>query len=383
MKSLKPTLTVLAVLIATQAQADIKIGAVLSLTGPAASLGIPARNTIDVLPRTAAGEAIQYIVLDDGGDPAAAVRAARKLVDEEKVDIIIGPSVTPTSLALLEIIGPAKTPMVSLAGSAIIAAPVEGNRQWAFKLAPEEPTMGAYIVRSMVRSSQKSVGFIGFNDAFGDSFIGALKKAATDAGVRITGDERYGRSDTSVTAQALKILSGSPDAVVIGASGTPGVTPVLELKKLGYKGQIYISQAMANPDVLKLGGAALNGVLMPVSPVLVAEQLPQSNPLRAPGIRYTQIYEAKYGAGSRSLFGATVWDAFLILEAALPKARAAAAGNTPEFRTALRDAMQQVTDLAASQGVFNMSASNHNGTDLRAQLLVRIEDGAWKYVPLD
>jgi branched-chain amino acid transport system substrate-binding protein len=273
--------------------------------------------------------------------------------------------------------------MVSLAGSSNIAAPVEGNKAWAFKLAPEEPVMGHYIFRNMEKQGQKSVAFIGFNDAFGDSFIGGMKKLAAERNVKVLADERYNRNDTSVVAQALRVMSANPDAVIIGASGTPGVTPVLELKKLGYRGQIYINQGMANQDVLRVGGADLNGVMMPVSPVLVAEQLPESNPVKPVALQYTKAYEAAHGPNSRNLFGATVWDAFLIVSAAEPKAKATGQPGTSEFRTALRDAMQQTKDLVGAQGVFNMSPTDHNGTDLRAQILVRIENGAWKHVPLD
>jgi branched-chain amino acid transport system substrate-binding protein len=311
------------------------------------------------------------------------VKSARKLVDEEKVDVIIGPSVTPNSLALLEVIGPAQTSMISLAGSTVIAHPVEGNKRWSFKLAPHEATQGAYMFRNMKKHGAKSVGFIGFNDAFGESYIGALKKVAEEYQVKVVGDERYNRNDTSVTAQALKILSVNPDAVVIGASGTPGVTPVLELKKVGYKGQIYINQGMANADVLRVGGAQLNGVFMPVSPVLVAEQLPDSNPTKPEGLKYLKAYETKYGAGSRNLFGATAWDAFMLVEKATPAALAKAKPGTPEFRTALRDALESGNEIVASQGVFKITPTDHNGTDMRAQVLVQIEQGAWKYVPLN
>jgi branched-chain amino acid transport system substrate-binding protein len=383
MRKLAIAAAALCLIQASPAWAEIKIGAILSLTGPAASLGIPEKNTIELLPARVAGETVRYIILDDASDPTAAVRAARKLVDEEKVDLIIGPSVTPNSLAVLEVIGSSQTPMISLAGSAVIATPVEGHKRWAFKLAPQEPTQGAYIFRSMEKLGLKTVGFIGFNDAFGDSFIGALKQVAAERGVKVLADERYNRNDTSVTAQALKILAANPDAVIIGASGTPGVTPVLELKKVGYKGQVYINQGMANADVLRVGGADLNGVLMPVSPVLVAEQLPDSNPTKPVGLNYLKIYEGKYGAGSRNLFGATAWDAFMIAEKAIPQALSKAKPGSVEFRTALRDAIETGKEVVGSQGVFNMTPTDHNGTDMRAQVLVRVENGGWKYVPLE
>lgn len=371
------------VLLAFGARAEIKIGAVLSLTGAAASLGIPERNAIDLMPRQIGSEVVRYIVLDDASDPTTAVRAARRLIDEEKVDIIFGPSVTPTSLALLEILAPARTAMISFAGSAIIASPVAGNKQWAFKLAPEEPTMGAYIFDNLAKTGHKSVGFIGFNDSFGESFIGAMKKIAAERGVTVTADERYNRTDTSATAQALKVMGSNPAAIIIAGSGTPGVTPVLELRKLNYQGQIYLNQGMANADVLRVGGAALNDTFMPVSPVLVAEQLPDTHPVKPVATRFVQAYETKYGPNSRSLFGATAWDAFLIVEQAVPIALAAGQPGTPEFRTGLRDAIRTTKDLVGTQGVFTMSPTDHNGTDMRAQVLVQVKAGKWTYVPRD
>lgn len=368
------------VFMASQAFAEIKVGAILSLTGPAASLGIPVKNTIDILPRKIGDEDVKFIILDDASDPSASVRAAKKLIEEEKVDIIFGPSITPTSLAVIEVVGPAKTPMVSAAGSAVIARPVEGNKQWVFKTAPEEPAMAAQVYGQMDKDSDKSVGFIAFNDAFGDSFVGAFKKAAEKYGVKVAADERYNSKDTSVTAQVLSVIAAAPDAIVIGASGTPGVSPVLELRNQGYDGAIYINQGMANPDVLRVGKDGLNGVMLAVAPVLVAEQLPDSNPIKPVAINYVKAYESKYGAGTRSLFGASIWDAFLILENAVPRALPAGKPGTEAFRTALRDALQATPELVGSQAVYKLSPTNHNGTDERAEVLVKIENGKWVYV---
>ena len=371
------------VLASGAARAEVKIGAVLSLTGPAASLGIPEKNTIEIMPKTIAGEPVRFVILDDASEPANAVRAARKLIDEEKVDLVIGPTITQTSLAILEVVGSAKTPMISLAGSSIIVTPPEGNKAWSFMLAPAETSMGHYIFRHMAKTGKKTVAFIGFNDAFGDSFLGEMRKLADKNGVRVLTDERFARTDTSVTAQALRALSTNPDAIIIGASGTPAVAPVLELRKLNYGGNIYGNQGMANVDVLRVGGAQLNGLRLPVSPVLVAEQLPDSNPVKPAGITYLKAYEGKYGPNSRTLFGATAWDAFLLAEKAVAIAKAKAQPGTPEFRGALGDALVQTKDFVGSQGVFTMSDKDHNGTDLRAQTLVEIKDGKWTYLPVD
>lgn len=369
-------------LAATAASAEIKIGAILSLTGPAASLGIPEKNTLDILPKKIGDQDVSFIILDDASDPSAAVRAAKKLMDEDKVDIILGPSITPTSLAVVEAVAAGKTPMISAAGSAVIASPVEGNKEWAFKITPEEPTMAAYVFKQIQNDGGKKIAFIGFNDAFGDSFIGAFKKVAEEKGLEVVADERFNSKDTSVTAQALAVLSANPDAVIIGASGTPGVAPILELRNVGYDGPIYMNQGMANPDVLRVGKDGLEGVMFAVPPALIAEQLPDDNPVKAEALKYVTTYEAKYGPDSRSLFGATIWDAFLITANAVPAALEKAQPGTPEFRLALRNAIEETKELVGAQGVFNLSKTNHNGTDLRAETLVRIENGKWVYVPL-
>lgn len=368
---------------ASQAQADVVIGAVLSLTGPAASLGIPEKNTVDLMPKQIGGETVRYVVLDDASDPSAAVRAARKLVDEHNVDVIIGPSITPTSLAILEVLGSSKTPGISLAGSSVIASPVEGNKRWSFKLAPEESMQGERVFQHIAKTGVKSVAFIGFNDSFGDSFIGAYKKVAAAQNVPVLADERYSKTDTSVTAQALKIISVNPGAVIIGAAGTPGVTPILELRKLGYKGVIYINQGMANADVLRVGGAALNGVFLATPPVLVAEQLPDDNPIKKVAVDYLATYEKAYGANSRSLFGATAWDAYLIARYGIEQALKTAKPGTEPFRAAVRDAMENAKDVVGAEAVFNLSPTNHNGTDIRSEVIVQITGGKWVYVPLN
>jgi len=211
--------------------------------------------------------------------------------------------------------------------------------------------------------------------------IGVFKKAAEGVGIKVVADERYTRTDTSVIAQVLQVMSANPDAVVIGASGTPGVTPVLELRNQGYGGAIFINQGMANPDVLRVGGAGINGVMFSVSPALVAEQLPDDNPVKAEALKYVNAYEGKYGAGTRSLFGAPIWDAFLFVAKATPKAKAGATPGSEAFRVALRAAIEATKELVGAEGVFSMSPTEHNGTDLRAQVLVRIEKGAWRYIP--
>ncbi len=363
-----------ALLLANAAQADIKVGVMLSLTGPAASLGIPEKNAVELMPTEIAGQKINYIMLDDASDPTAAVSNARKLIDEEKVDFIIGPSVTPTSLPVLEVVGPAKTPSISLSGSQSVIMPPDGNRRWMFKMAPPEPIMGAHIFGHF---KGKTMALVQVNTAFGGSFAAQMKKVADAHGVQITAWEKFNQNDASVTPQVLKIIASYPDAVFIAASGTPAATPVIELRQRGFKGTIYLNQGVANPSFLQVGGHYLDGALMPVSPVLVAEQLHAGNPVKKVATDFNDKYEQKFGPGTRSLFAATAWDAFLLLSRALPNALKVAKPGTAEFREAVRDSLEDVKDLVGTQGVFNMTPTDHCGADERAQVLVTINDGNW------
>ena len=359
------------------ARADIVLGALLSTTGPAASLGIPERNVIDLLPKTIAGQTIRWIVLDDATDTTNAVKNAQKLISEEHVDAIVGPTVTPTSLAVLEVIGPAGVPMLSLAGSNTIIEPMDANRKWAFKLAPTESIMVSLIGQDLVHKGLKNLAMIKVANSFGDAMAAAMAKQADARQIKVLGTESYNWTDTSITPQVLKTLSTHPDAVFIGSSGTPGALPVIELRNRGYTGPIYNNQGVANPDVLRVGGKSLEGMLLPVSPVLVAEQLPESNPIRPVAMDYVKLYETKYGPGSRSLFGSSMYDAFLLLEAAVPQALKTAQPGTPAFRSALRDAMENAHELVGAEGVFNLTPTDHSGADQRAEVLVRVKDGGW------
>ena len=370
----------LAILSNVAAAADVRIGVILSLTGPAASLGIPARNTVELWPTEVGGQRVQVTVLDDGSDPTAAALAARKLTTESKVDVIVGPSVTPTSLAALQVAGETQTPMITLAGSGAVINPQEGARRWAFKMPPGEQIQLKYVFDRMRQDKQAKLGIVATSDAYGQTFIDVAQRMAPEQGVQVVGVERFGATDTSFVSQALKLLAARPDAILIAAAGTPGAMPHIELHGRGYAGTIFQTQAVANNDFLRVGGASVNGALLPVSPLLVAEQLPESNPVRAAATRFVATYEGKYGAGSRSLFGGMAWDAMLLIQSAVPQALRRAQPGTVEFRTALRDALESTRNLVLAQGVYSMSATDHNGADERSQVLVRVDAGKWKYV---
>ena len=362
------------------ARADINIGVILSLTGPAASLGMPARNSIALWPQEIAGQKLVVTVLDDGSDATASTLAARKLTAETKVDIIVGPSVTPPALAVLQVAGETQTPMVALAGGGAIVTPMDGPRRWAFKMPPAEEIPLKMIFASMKKKNEKNLAIVAMSNPYGQTFLDVAKQLSADAGIQIVDVERYGATDTSFVSQALKLLSTKPDAVLIVAAGTPAAMPQIELKSRGFAGTVFQTQAVANADFLRVGGTSVYGTLMPVSPLLVAEQLPANNPIRQVAMSHVEKYEGKYGAGSRSLFGGTAWDVYLLIEHALPAALKEAKPGTAQFRLALRDALEKTRNLTLTEGVYSMSASDHNGADQRSQVMVRIEDGKWRLV---
>ena len=365
-------------LAAGAAMADITVGVTLSATGPAASLGIPEKNTIALLPKTIAGQKINWIVLDDGSDTTKAVSNTRKLITEDKADVIVGSTVTPNSLAMIDVVSEAQVPMISMAASAKIVEPMDAKRHWVFKTPQNDIQMSLAIASHMKDHGVKTVGFIGFSDAYGEGWYGEFSKAAALKGITITGNERFARNDSSVTAQVLKLQSTHPDAILIAGSGTPAALPQITLKERGYTGLIYQTHGVANDDFLRVGGKNVEGTFLPAGPVLVARQLPTNNPVRASALEYVSAYEAAYGKGSVSTFGGHAWDAGHLLMAAIPVALKKAQPGTPEFHAALRDALENVKDVAGAHGVFNMSPTDHLGLDQRARVMVKIENGAWK-----
>jgi branched-chain amino acid transport system substrate-binding protein len=383
MKALfKPTVVALAAsLAAAAALADINVGVTLSATGPAASLGIPEKNTIALMPQKIGNEKVNYIVLDDASDTTTAVANTRKLISEQKVDVVIGSTVTPNSLAMIDVVAESKTPMISMAASARIVDPVDDKRRWVFKTPQNDIMMALAIATHMAENGVKTVGFIGFADAYGEGWWQEFNKIAGTKGLSIAASERYNRTDTSVTGQVLKLVAAKPDAVLIAGSGTPAALPQKALKERGYAGKIYQTHGVANNDFLRVGGKDVEGTLLPAGPVLVAAQLPDSHPVKKSALAYIQKYEAAHGKGSVSTFGAHAWDAGLLFERAAADALKKAKPGTEEFRAALRDALEGIKELPAAHGVFNMSKTDHLGLDQRARVMVKIENGAWKYMP--
>ena len=360
--------------------ADINVGVVVSTTGPAASLGIPEKNTVALLPTTMGGQKVNYLILDDASDTTAAVANTRKLISESKVDVIIGSSTTPNSLAMIDVVAENKTPMMTLGASARIISPMDAKKAWVFKTPQNDAMMAAAIVDHMAKDGVKTAAYIGFNDAYGEGWLQEFRKSTEAKGIKLVPTEAFSRTDTSVTGQALKIMGAKPDAVLVGGSGTPAALPEKALKERGYKGKYYQTHGVANADFLRVGGKDVEGTLLPAGPVLVASQLPDSHPVKKSAVAYVTSYEAKYGKGTAATFGAHVWDSAQVLAAAVPEALKKAQPGTEAFRVALRDAMENTKNVAGAHGVFSMTPTDHLGIE-HGVVMVKIENGTWKYVP--
>ncbi len=359
------------------AAAQVKIGVIVSATGPAASVGVTQQRTVQILPSSLGGQDVDYVLLDDASDTSTTVKHAQKLITEDGVDAIVGPSLTPNSLALLDMVTENQVPLISMAGSALIVDPVGDKRHWVFKTPQSDKQMASVVLEHLKKTGVKSIAFIGFSDAYGEGWIKVMTALVEAAGIEVVASERYQRTDSSVTGQVLKIVSRSPEAVFIAASGTPAALPQTTLVERGFRGAIYQTHGVANNDFLRVGGKALQGTFVPAGPVLVAEQLPDTHPAKKPAMEFIEKYEALPGAGARSTFAAYLWDAQLILDAAIKTASQSAKPGTPEFRAALRDAIEQTKDVAATNGVYNMSPTDHLGLDDRSRVLTQIVDGKW------
>ena len=369
-----------AAMVAPALAADLKVGLITSLSGPGSSLGIPYSKGMQAAlayKSEVNGRKIQLIVLDDASDPSTAARNARKLIEEDKVDVLLGTSGVPSSLAIAQVGREAKVPMIAL--TPLMLDPAEN--QWVFTVAQPTQLMVDAVVERMKRNNVKTVGYIGFSDAWGDLVYGALMKAAPGAGIQVVSNERYARADASVTGQVLKIVALRPDAVMTGGSGTPGALPYLALAERGFRGGIYGQHGLINPDFVRVGGAAVDGLLAPTGPVIVAEQLPVDNPTKKIAIDFRAIFQKVNNAPSTDAFSAYSFDGWLVFLDATARALPKAEAGTPEFRLALRDAIATTKELVGVHGVYNFKAGNLYGVDQRARVIVKLEKGQWNLAP--
>jgi branched-chain amino acid transport system substrate-binding protein len=365
---------------ASAAAADLKIGLSVSLSGPNSSLGVPYANgmkaAVAMRPEIA-GKKVQLIVLDDASDPSQSGRNARKLVEEEKVDILMGSSGVPATIAISQVGKESRTPMIGLSPIQLKPEDIE----WTVTVAQPPQLMIDAVVDRMKANGVKTVGFIGFSDAWGDLVYNALTKAAEPAGIKVVANERYARADQSVSGQILKIIAARPDAVMTGGAGTPGALPYLALQERGFKGGVYGQHGLVNADFLRVAGKAADGSFVPTGPVIVADQLPNDYPTKKVTQDFRSVYQKTVGQASTDAFSAYSADGYLVFADAAQRVLTANKGmepGTPQFRQALRDAIFTGKEVVGTHGVYNFKKGDIYGVDRRARVIVRVENGQWK-----
>jgi branched-chain amino acid transport system substrate-binding protein len=373
------TAALLAATASAPANAQVKIGVIASSTGPISVVGIQQKNTAALLPKQIGDLAVEYIYMDDNSDPTQSTKNVQKMLIEDKVDAIIGPSGSPNAVAVLPFIADSKTPMLAPVGTTAVVLPMDDKKRWVFKTTQNDNIVMDAIVAHMKKNGVSTVAFIGTSDPLGDNFAASFKAAAAPAGLKILQEERFARTDTSVTGQILKIGAASPDAVLIGTAGASTVLPEVTLVDQGFKGKIYQTHGAATPEFLKVGGKKVEGTFLAASPMLVISEIGDDVPSQKVARAYIDAYKKLYNV-EPGTFGANIYDAGLLLERTIPLAAKQAKPGTPEFRAALRDSLEGVKELVGAQGVYNMTPQDHSGFDGRSIVMVAVKNGNWSLV---
>ncbi len=375
--SIRLVLALAAACAAAAAQADITIGVSIPLTGPTSALGIPSKAGIALLPTSIAGEKLNVIVLDDATDPTVAVKNARRFITEDKVDLIVGSAATPLAAAMSDVAAEGQT--VQLMLSPVNLPP--GKGAWSFRMPQSTAVMAIPIVEQWKKLGVKSYGFLGYSDGYGEAWLADIQPLAEKAGIKLIATERFARPDTSVTGQALKLVSANPDAILIVASGSGAAMPHKGLVERGYpKAKLYQTHGAATMDLIRVGGADVEGSYVSSGPAVVAEKLPAGNASKALGMKYKEEFEKANGKGSANQFGAHAFDVVLVLNKAVPMALAKAKPGTPQFRAALKEAFETMGRTPVSQGVLNWTATDHFGYTPETGVLLRVKGGDWEVV---
>ena len=374
MTSLRTLLAAAAALLAGAAQADINIGVSLPLTGPASGLGIPMKNEFALWPQTIAGEKINLIILDDATDPTNGVKNATRFITEDKVDIIMGSAATPVAIAMASVAADSGTVQLAFSPAQL---PL-GKDFWTFRLPQSNAVMAHPMVEHMKAHGVKTVGFLGYTDAYGEGWLKDFSAAADKAGIKVVAVERFARPDTSVTAQALKLSSANPDAILIVASGSGAAMPEKGVIERGYKGKIYQTHAAATRDLMRIGGKDVESTYVVSGPAVIAEQLPDSHPSKKLAIDFVQKYEKAYGPGSRNQFAGHAYDTLIVLEKVLPVALKKAKPGTKEFRAAVRDGVETMGRTVFSHGVMNWTKDDHWGFTNETGVMLKVVNADWK-----
>jgi branched-chain amino acid transport system substrate-binding protein len=363
---------------------EFRIGSVVTLTGPASSLGLPEKNALDLLQEQVAKDTslpftVKFITYDDASDPTKAVNEVRKLITEDKVHVVICCSTTPASMAILETVTQAKVPNISLALGQSVIEPVK-DRQWVFKTPSTDQLQVAALVDDMVKRGAKKVAFLGLEDSFGEGGWIALQGVAKNKGVEIVASERFARTDTNFTPQALKVKQAGPDAVYIHAIPPSSALVHQALKRVGFAGPVYHSGGSANNAFVSIGKKDVDGALLGTTPVLVYTDLPDSNPLKPVIAKFAALYEKRFNVPKVDIFPGQSWDAGNIaLQAAGEAAKGGAKLDDVEaFRAALRDKIESIKEFVGVGGIFNYSANDHLGLDSRSTFIAVVKDDQFR-----
>jgi branched-chain amino acid transport system substrate-binding protein len=358
------------------AMADITIGVSLPLTGPASGLGIPMGNAIKLWPASIGGEKLKVIVLDDATDPSKGVQNAKRFVSEDKADIVMGSVATPVAIAMSDTVAESATPHFMFS-PAVLAA---GKDTWAFRLPQSNAVMSHAMLQHMSKQGIKTVGFLGYTDAYGESWLKDFQAEASAMGlpIKVIATERFARSDTAVTGQALKLVSANPDAMLIVASGSGAAMPHKAVIERGFKGKVYQTHAAASRDLMRIGGKDVEGAFVVSGPAVIGDQLPDAHPSKKLALDFVQTYEKAYGAGSRNQFAGHAYDAALVLEKIIPMALKKAKPGTKEFRAALKEATETMGRTVVAHGVLNYTPTNHWGFTTETGVILKVVNGDWK-----
>lgn len=375
MKYSKSLITLaVAALAATSALADINIGISLSLTGPTSALGIPIKNSIAMWPTSIGGQKLNVIILDDATDPANATKNARRFVTDDKVDILLGSVATPPANAVAAVASETGTMHLTF-------APIDvstNKAPWSYNMPQSTLVMSHAIVAHMKKQGIKTVGFLGYADAYGELFLRDMKVKMAGTDLKFVSEERFARTDTSVTGQALKVTAGAPDAILIVASGSGAAMPHKALIERGYKGKIYQTHGAASRDLMRVGGKDVEGAFVVAGPGMVAEQLPASHPSKKVAMAHVEAWEKVYGPNTRNPFAAHAYDASIVLQKIIPIALKTAKPGTKEFRGALKAALENAGPIPLFHGTVNYTATNHAGYTDDTGVIMRITNGDWK-----
>ncbi len=360
-------------------QAQVKIGVIASSTGPTAFIGIPQKNAVNLLPKKMGDYSVEYLVFDDASDPTQSVQLTKKLLGEHKIDALIGPSGSPNSMGVLQVMAEAQTPMLAPVGTSAAVLPMDDKKRWVFKTHPNDDVISEGLVVAMTKRGVKTVGFIGRNDPYGENWYKTFAPMAQKAGIQIIANERYNQQDTSVTAQALKLIAAKPDAILVAGVAADAALPHSQLVDSGYKGPIFQTHGAASGAFIKIGGKKIEGALI-VGPLLaVPDEIPDGFVTKKVTLDFVNGYEKQFGARP-PIFAAGTYDAGLLLTRGIPEASKKGKPGTQEFRTALRDALETSKDMITSQGVVTMTATDHAGYDHRGRALITVKDGKFALV---